>query len=94
MPTRVLSTDEAKQSIQRMQSIIDGGLTDQLTALDTEGRQLSDPNIWDGQLANEFRAGIWPETKTALDRMKEQLIELRSKIDAINLNIMQAGGNS
>lgn len=94
MSTRVLSTPEAKQSVQKMQSIIAGGLTDQLRQLDAEGRSLSDPNIWDGTLAAEFRGSVWPETKSALDKMVSQLEELRGKVQVINQNIMAAGGNA
>ena len=94
MSARVLSTPQAKESVTRMQSIIGGGLTDTLRQLDAQGRQLSDPNIWDGALASEFRGSVWPETKTALDKMVQQLEELRGKVEVINQNIMSAGGNA
>ena len=48
---RVLSTDSAKQSIQKMQQIINGPLLEQIEALNKEGTNLSDPNIWHGRLA-------------------------------------------
>lgn len=91
--TRVLSTEQAKTSIARMQRIVNGPLSDQIRELDAEGRTLSDPNVWDGVLANDFRGSVWPQTKTALDRMQSQLEELRARIELINDNILAAGGN-
>lgn len=90
---RVLSTEEARASITQMQAIINGGLLEQIQSLDAQGQRLSDPNVWDGQLAAQFR-GTWPETKRALDTMRTQLEELRAQVEAINRNIMTAGGNA
>ena len=55
MSDRVLSSQAAKDAIQKIQSIITGGLTEQINALNNEGQQLSDPNNWDGPLASTFR---------------------------------------
>ncbi|MFN2556774.1 MAG: WXG100 family type VII secretion target [Nitriliruptorales bacterium] len=89
---RVLSTEEARASITQMQAIINGSLLEQIQSLDAQGQRLSDPNVWDGQLAAQFRS-TWPETKRALDNMRTQLEELRVQVEAINRNIMTAGGN-
>ena len=62
---RVLSSEEARTAITQMQTIINGGLTEQIHSLDVQGQRLSDPNVWDGKLAMDFRAR-WPETKWAL----------------------------
>ena len=91
---RVLSTAEAKSAISKIQQIITGGFTDQITALDTQGKQLSDPNVWDGPLASTFRSSTWPETKSALDKAKGELEKLRTQLDKISKDIMQAGGGS
>ena len=91
---RVLSTDSAKSSIQKMQQIINGGLTQQIQALDNEGKNLSLPEIWDGNLAQQFRGDIWPATHKALLDAQTALEELRNKIQLINTNIMTAGGNA
>lgn len=40
---RVLSSDEAKSAITRIQEIINGGLSEQISALDGQGQLLSDP---------------------------------------------------
>ena len=85
--SRVLSTDEAKDSIRQIQSIINNGLTEQITALDQQGQVLSTPDVWDGPLAEQFRSQVWPETRSALEKAKAQLEELRSNLDKIATDI-------
>jgi uncharacterized protein YukE len=94
MAGRVLSTEQAKTSIQQVQAIINGGLTEQIAKLDGQGRTLSSPEVWDGPLAQQFRDQTWPETKSALDKAKQELEELRSQLERISQNIMQAGGGA
>jgi len=94
MPGRVLSTEQAKTSIGQVQSIINGGLSEQIANLDNQGKMLSDPNVWDGPLAQTFRSDVWPQTKSALDKVKQELDELRAQLQQIAQNIMQAGGGS
>ncbi len=89
---RVLSSDEAQQAITQMQSIINGGFTDQITALDNQGQQLSQPNVWDGPLAETFRNDTWPATRKALEAAKAQLDQLRNDLGRISTDIFQAGG--
>jgi len=60
MSDRVLSTEEAKSAIRDIQRIINGGLTEQLGQLDTNGQKLSQPDVWDGPLATTFRSSTWP----------------------------------
>ena len=90
--SRVLSTDEAKDSIRQIQSIINNSLTEQITALDQQGQVLSTPDVWDGPLAEQFRSQVWPETRSALEKAKAQLEELRSNLDKIATDIFTAGG--
>ena len=90
---RVLSTDEAKQAVTKMQQIINGPLLDQITALNKEGQTLSRPDVWDGQLAQQFRSN-WPQTHNNLKNVQTQLEELRKAVDTINRDIMSAGGNA
>jgi uncharacterized protein YukE len=92
MAARVLSTDQAKTSIQQVQAIINGGLSEQISKLDGQGKILSDPEVWDGPLAQQFRDSTWPETKSALDKAKVELDELRGQLEKISQNIMTAGG--
>src|SRR4051794_29393555 len=90
--TRVLSTDTAKTSISTMASIINGDITEQLRRLDQEGSTLSQPDVWDGSLAAQFR-GTWPVTARALQNVKNELEQLRTNVERINTDIMAAGGN-
>ncbi|MET4542493.1 hypothetical protein ABIE37_004304 [Arthrobacter bambusae] len=92
--SRVLSTEQAKAAIGQVQSIITGGFTDQISALDAQGRVLSDPNVWDGPLAAEFRGSTWPETKAALDKAREELEQLRGQLQKISQDIFSAGGGA
>jgi uncharacterized protein YukE len=94
MSVRVLSTDQGKAAITRMQAILNGGLAEQIAALKTQGQELSDPNVWDGLLASEFRADTWPATAAALDETAEALETLRASVQAVNVDIMSAGGNT
>jgi len=90
--SRVLSTDAARSAITSMSSIINGGLADQISRLDQQGRQLSQPDVWDGSLAGQFRSA-WPETSRSLQTMRSELEDLRVKVERINADIMAAGGN-
>ncbi|MGM1017810.1 MAG: pyrophosphorylase [Actinomycetota bacterium] len=92
--SRVLSTEQAKTAIRQIQSIVNGGFTDQITQLDAQGRLLSDANVWDGPLAATFRGSTWPETKSALDKAKQELEELRTQLDKISQDIFTAGGGA
>ena len=90
--SRVLSTEQAKAAIRGLTSTINGGFSEQITQLDNHGRTLSDPNNWDGPLAQQFRTSTWPETKAALDKAKTELEELQMQLDKISQNIFSAGG--
>ena len=92
--SRVLSTEQAKSAINQVQSIINGGFTDQISALDAQGKILSDPNVWDGPLATQFRGSTWPETKAALDKARQELEELRTQLQKISQDIFAAGGGA
>lgn len=92
MSERVLSTAAAEQAIKKMQQIINGSLMEQIDALNREGQTLSDPNVWDGRLAQQFRQD-WPQMHSTLMKAKEALEELRANSQRINEDIMRAGGN-
>ena len=92
MADRVLSTAEAEQAIVKMQQIINGPLVEQITQLNNQGEILSNPSVWDGRLAGEFR-NRWPEMNNALQQAKSSLEELRTQVQRINEDIMRAGGN-
>ena len=94
MATRVLSSEQGKTSITRMQAILSNGLTEQIRALRSEGEILSDPNVWDGTLADDFRSNTWPQASNGLTACADALEALRARIQGINSDIMAAGGNS
>ena len=94
MATRVLATEEARSTITQIKSILDGGLQQTIQTLNRLGTTLSDPNVWDGQLADSFRSQIWPECKSSLENTQRELNELQQKLQTIAQNIMQAGGNT
>lgn len=93
MSDRVLSTEVARVSIQRMEAILAGQLEEQVQQLEQQGQTLSDPNVWDGRAAADFRGNVWPQAKAALDRTVQTLEELRTAVQRVNQNIMTAGGN-
>ena len=94
MTDRVLSTDTARGAIQRIEAILAGQLEQQVQQLEQQGQILSDPGIWDGRAAAEFRGTVWPQAKSSLDRTIKTLEELRVAIQRVNQNIMTAGGNA
>jgi hypothetical protein len=93
MSDRVLSTETARATIQRMEAILAGELEQQVQQLERQGQLLSDPNVWDGRAANDFRSNVWPQARTALDHTVRTLEELRIAVQKVNSNIMAAGGN-
>lgn len=92
MSDRVLSTAIAREAIVKFQQIVNGPLLQQIADLNREGQRLSEPNNWDGRLANEFRSN-WADTHQKLLGIQRSLEELRAQVAVINQNIMQAGGN-
>jgi uncharacterized protein YukE len=94
MSSRVLSTDAAKAAIQQIQAIINGGLTEQISKLDSQGKVLSEPNNWDGPLAETFRNDTWPTTNSALQKAVTQLNDLHKQLNTIATNIFSAGGGN
>lgn len=92
MSARVLSTDTAKSAITQVKSIIDSGLQGELAKLESQAQILSEPNNWDGPLAEKFRNDTWPTTKKALDNAKTALDDLHQQLQTISTNIFTAGG--
>jgi hypothetical protein len=93
MTGRVLASDEARSAISQMQTILSSNF-EGITDLNNLGQTLSEPNVWDGNLASDFRNNIWPSCHTALTNALTQLQELQTKLNTIQGNIMTAGGNS
>ena len=91
MSMRVLAGPEAIEQANRMRSTIEGGLDAQLAALEQAAGRLSDPNVWDGPHAVQFR-GVWGDVAPRLEQARVDLADLRSRIDAICGEILLAGG--
>ena len=91
MSATIKSTPEAIQAIATMQSIIDGGLHEGITALSTAGDTAGEPNNWDGPAAQQFR-DVWSQTKVSLGRLQADLRDLRERISQIQASIQAAGG--
>jgi uncharacterized protein YukE len=94
MATRVLATPEAAAAINQMESILNSGLAQTIQNLNQQGTILSDPNVWDGNLSDDFRNNVWPACSRALTNAHTQLQDLQTKLRAIHQNIMEAGGNA
>lgn len=94
MAARVLSTDTAKSAITQLQAIVTGGLSGEISKLDQQGKVLSDPEVWDGPLAIQFRNDTWPQVKATLDKTQQELEQLREQLQRITTDIMTAGGGS
>ncbi|GAA1104049.1 MULTISPECIES: hypothetical protein [Streptomyces violaceusniger group] len=90
--TTVKSTDFAHTEANKMLSLINNQLPSLIQQLNNHGTQLSDPNHWDGPLAQKFRGEVWPQAKGDLDRMKGSLEQLQQQVQKILTNISHAGG--
>ncbi len=91
---RVLSTDQAASAIQQIQSILNSEFEGTISKLDSQGKVLADPQVWDGPLAGQFRGEVWPAVSKSLQDTKLRLDDLRARLDRIHQDIMQAGGGA
>jgi uncharacterized protein YukE len=89
--TTVKSTDFAHAEAHKMLSIVNSQLPTLINQLNSHGQQLSDPNHWDGPLAQRFRGEVWPQAKSDLDKMKAALEQLQHQVQKILTNITNAG---
>jgi hypothetical protein len=94
MSSRVLSTEEAQQAIAALESLITGGFMDQISQMNTQGQTLSEPNVWDGPLAEQFRGDTWPAVHASLIKAQQELEDLRGQLQQISQNIFSAGGQN
>lgn len=93
MGDRVVASGAAKQAATQMQQVLNGQLQDTLRRLDQLGTTLSNPQDWDGRLAQQFRSSEWPQAKSATQKMIQELEQLQQSVQKIVQNIMTAGGN-
>lgn len=74
-----------------MQAILTGNLPADLERLRGYAKTLSNPDVWDGRAATEFRGDVWSTSNAALIELQSQLDQLRQKVDLITKDIMNAG---
>jgi chromosome segregation ATPase len=86
-----LTTQQALDLIQQMQSQISGPITTQVQALQRHGQTLSDPNNFAGGSATQARAAI-TDANTVVHKAVKDLTELRQELDKAHKNIVEAGG--
>lgn len=91
MSSRVLASPEATEKADVMRRVIEQGLVEQLTTLNGAAERLSDPNVWDGPHASQFR-GAWHDIAPRLEQARADLADLRNRIQAITGEILLAGG--
>jgi hypothetical protein len=94
MGQRVLATEAAKQAATKMQALLTGDMTAQIKSVQQIGTQLSDPNRWDGPLAQRFRTGDWPAQSKALQSAVTTLETLSKQMETVVENILHAGGSN
>ena len=94
MGQRVLATDTAKQAATKMQALLSGQITAEIKQVQTIGNQLSNPNSWDGPLAQKFRTSEWPGQTRALQSAVTTLEQLSKQMETVVQNILTAGGGS
>lgn len=88
---RTVSTPAAESAVQQLGTILSGNLLDDLERLRTYAVKLSDHDVWDGRAAEQFRGEVWHQSDAALRELQNQLNELKSKVEVITRDIMQAG---
>lgn len=92
MSLRVLASPEAIEKAEVMRRVVEQGLVEQLAMLNQAAGRLSDPNVWDGPHAVQFR-GVWADAAPRLEQARVDLADLRTRIDAICGDILLAGGS-
>jgi len=91
MTDRVLSTELAKSTVTNMKNLLNGDFSASLTTLKGQGETLSNPEVWDGMKATQFRNETWPGAKSALDDLLASIQAMQAQIESITTNIFLAG---
>ncbi len=91
MSMRVLASPEAMEKAEVMRRVVEQGLVEQLGTLNQAAGRLSDPNVWDGPHAVQFR-GIWGDLAPRREQARVDLADLRTRIQSITGEILLAGG--
>lgn len=91
MSQRVLATEAALQAAKQMQSVLNGGLQQQVRQLLAHGQALSNPNAWDSREAGDFRQRSWPGARRSLTQSLQSLVRLQADSEKVIRDIMAAG---
>ncbi|MER6305410.1 hypothetical protein [Streptomyces sp. NPDC001657] len=93
MPSdKVLSSGEAHQEIAKMMTLATHQFPALIKQLNGHGQLLSDPNHWDGPLAQRFRGEVWPQVHSDMEKMRGSLEHLQQQVQKILTAISRAGG--
>lgn len=87
---KVLVTPEAQQASTQLQAKVNE-LLGLINGINSQGQVLSDPMIWDGAYAAQFRSQ-WPEYHNAMLNIQQQIQELQQFANQVQANIEGAGG--
>ena len=93
MSQRVLASQEATEKADVMRRVIEQGLVEQLSTLNQAATRLSDPNVWDGPHAVQFR-GLWADVAPRLRQAQGDLVQLRTWAQNVADSILAAGGSA
>lgn len=91
MSHRVVATPQALAAARQMKQILDGDLTTSIEQLRKCGMALSNPAMWDGPMARDFRSTMWPRSRVTMERTLTQLGNMQRWALKINEDIMRAG---
>jgi hypothetical protein len=91
MGRRVLATDAARQAALRVGTLVHGSLVPQVQQILQAGRALSNPQVWDGPEAAQFRTGQWPTWTTRLNGVLLELEKLDAHAQQVIADIVRAG---
>lgn len=89
----VTATEYGRTIIANMRRTIQGGLSEQIRSIVSDGDILCQPDVWEGSLAAQHRSS-WPNTSTQLREAVDELTRLNELFNKINADIMAAGGNA
>jgi hypothetical protein len=88
----VLTSAQAQDACTQFKTIVNGDLEGQIIALGKQGEILSQPDVWDGPYAQDFRGNIWPAAQKTLRDLKGELDQMQLSLEHISKEIFRSGG--
>ena len=82
----------AHDASRHFRTIVNGGFRQSIDDLTKAGHTLSDPNVWSGRHAAEFRSA-WHTAQGDLHKIKQALDDFHTRFDSVLKAIAEAGGN-